>query len=79
MAQLKGGLCFFKYFQAIGQEFWNDKDFLKKYTHYFVCIKKLRSPRKEMVNIKKDSNITPENKLDITISNQPIFFKKMIV
>lgn len=66
--QLKGADCFISYCQKIGQEFWNQPDFLKDYNTRFVAImhtrigkSKTRAERKPCVHD------CPENMLIIPL------------
>jgi|GEM_PF-430672 len=43
--QLRGTQCFVKYFQELGKEFWEEKQFLNGYQSRFICLEHTRIPK----------------------------------
>ncbi len=69
--QLKGALCFVAYCREIGQQFWNQPDFLSNYEYRFVSIRDISIPKKPTRNKSKQQGIHnfPEQMLKITSPN----------
>jgi len=65
--QLKGAKCFVTYCQEIGQEFWDQQNFLNDYEYRFVSIRHISiSKRPTRPSTLKDVHDRPDKMLKIT-------------
>lgn len=69
--QLKGAQCFIQYCKEIGRVFWDDSNFLEKYTHRFIIIANtnIREKGKTRINKKETLHDSPEKAMQIDYPN----------
>ena len=80
--QLRGAQCLVAYCRAIGQEFWQEQDFLEKknYQQRFISIKNIGVAKREtLIEPKSGRHDMPERMLKIsTPANSNLQFKRLV-
>ncbi len=80
--QLRGAQCLVAYCRAIGQEFWQEQDFLEKknYQQRFISIKNIGVAKREtLIEPKSGQHDIPERMLKISApANSNLQFKRLV-
>ncbi len=80
--QLRGAQCLVAYCRAIGQEFWQEQDFLEKknYQQRFISIKNIGVAKREtLIEPKSGQHDIPERMLKINApANSNLQFKRLV-